>query len=156
MIIRSATCAAFAAACLIATLPAAHAQTAGTYGTAPGAYGNAPGSYGSTSGTYVPPSPAGAGPTQVLTNGPQASSGDMSPSWSAQQNVRESERYDRLLETSPAFRQARIRKECGPISDPDLRQQCLNSFAQYEPSGAPATSYGSSAPSPSYRSNYGR
>jgi hypothetical protein len=41
------------------------------------------------------------------------------------QNVIQSERYDRLLETNRAFRQARMRKECGPITDPQLHQQCL-------------------------------
>ena len=56
---------------------------------------------------------------------------DVSPSWSAQRNVVESEQYDRLLKTNPAFRQARMRKECGPITDPQLHHQCLESFARY-------------------------
>jgi hypothetical protein len=30
-----------------------------------------------------------------------------------------------------AFRQARMREECGPITDPQLHQQCLDSFARY-------------------------
>jgi len=34
-----------------------------------------------------------------------------------------------------------MRKECGPIGDPDLNAQCLASFDQYEP-----TMYGSSIP----------
>src|SRR5215469_10397380 len=58
----------------------------------------------------------------------------------ARQNVTQSERYDRLLETNGSFRQARIRTECGPITDPQLRQSCLDSFAQYEPAAARATS----------------
>jgi hypothetical protein len=29
------------------------------------------------------------------------------------------------------FRQARMRKECGPITDPQLHHQCLESFARY-------------------------
>src|SRR5438067_7710111 len=70
---------------------------------------------------------------EVVTNGPQTNPGDMSPSWSARRNVIESQRYDRLLETNSAFRQARIRKECGPITDPQLRQDCLASFNQAEP-----------------------
>ena len=84
MLLKTATSLAFATACLtaIATLPA-HAQMA-----APGAPG-----------------------TEVVTNGPQTNPGDMSPSWSARRNVIESQRYDRLLETNGAFRQARIRKE---------------------------------------------
>ena len=96
------------------------------YGPPPRAYGPAPGSYAPQS-QYVPPR---AGP-QVITNGPQTSPGDVSPSWSPQRNVAESEHYDRLLKENPAFRQARIRKECGPITDPQLHQQCLDSFARY-------------------------
>jgi hypothetical protein len=65
---------------------------------------------------------------QVVTNGPQTDSGDVSPSWSARQNVVDSERYDRLVQTSPAFRHARMQKECGPITDPQLHADCLASF----------------------------
>jgi hypothetical protein len=68
--------------------------------------------------------------TQVVTNGPQTDQGDVSPYWSPQRNVVESERYERLLQTNPSFRQARMRKECGPISDPQLRADCLASFNQ--------------------------
>jgi len=49
-------------------------------------------------------------------------------------NNAESAKYDRMVQTSPGFRQARMRKECGPITDPQLRQDCIASFAQYEPS----------------------
>jgi hypothetical protein len=59
----------------------------------------------------------------------------------ARQNVIQSERYDRLLETNRAFRQARMRKECGPITDPQLHQQCLASFSQDEPMVASAASH---------------
>jgi hypothetical protein len=65
---------------------------------------------------------------QVVTNGPQTDPGDVSPSWSVRQNVIDSERYDRLLQTSPAFRHARTQKECGPIIDPQLHADCLASF----------------------------
>ena len=47
----------------------------------------------------------------------------------------------RLLQTNMGFRQARMRKECGPISDPQLHQQCMASFDQFEP-----TMVGSSQP----------
>src|SRR5271166_1991614 len=99
MLLKTATGLAFATACFtaVATLPA-HAQMAGT----PGAPG-----------------------TEVVTNGPQTSPGDVSPSWSAGRNVTESQHYDRLLESNRGFRQARMRKECGPITDPQLREQCL-------------------------------
>jgi hypothetical protein len=123
MLLKTATSLAFATACLtaVATLPA-HAQMA-----APGAPG-----------------------TEVVTNGPQTDSGDRSPSWSARRNVIESQRYDRLLETNRGFRQARMRKECGPITDPELRQQCVASFGQDEPY------MGSSASRRNYRTESGR
>ena len=124
MLLKTATSLAFATACLtaVATLPA-HAQMADTSG-APG--------------------------TTVVTNGPQTNPGDMSSSWSARQNVIESQRYDRLLETNHGFREARMRKECGPITDPDLRQQCLASFHQDEPYA------GSSTPRRQSRTDSGR
>ena len=118
MLLKTATSLAFATACLtaVATLPA-HAQMADT----PGAPG-----------------------TEVVTNGPQTNPGDMSPSWSARRNVIESQQYDRLLETNRGFRQARMRKECGPITDPELRQQCLASFHQDEPYAGSSTPRGQS------------
>ena len=100
---------AFAAGCILAlgAMPSAHAQ-------------------------YYQPQPQPYLGTQVQTNGPQASRGDFGD-WSARRNVIESARYDRLLQTSMGFRHARMRKECGPISDPQLRGQCLASFDQFEP-----------------------
>ena len=76
----------------------------------------------------------------VLPANAATASGATSSSATARQNVIQSERYDRLLETNRSFRQARIRKECGPITDPQLRQSCRDSFAQYEPAAAYATS----------------
>ena len=124
MLLKTATSFAFATACLTAvvTFPA-HAQMANT----PGAPG-----------------------TEVVTNGPQTNPGDMTPSWSARRNVVASQHYDRLLETNRGFRQARMRKECGPITDPELRQQCLASFHQDEPY------VGSSTPRRQSRSESGR
>jgi hypothetical protein len=49
------------------------------------------------------------------------------------QNVSKSQRYDHLLSTNAGFRNARMRKECGPIRDPELRASCLGSFSVYEP-----------------------
>jgi hypothetical protein len=80
--------------------------------------------------------------TTLETNGPQASRGDFGD-WSAMRNNMASARYDRLLQTSPGFRHARMRKECGPINDPQLHAQCLASFDQFEP-----MMVGSSAPPP--------
>ncbi len=87
---------------------------------------------------------------QVVTNGPQVSPGDNSPSWSARRNVIESQQYDRLLQTNRAFRQARMQKECGPVTDPELHASCVASFGQDEPMT------GSSTPPHPYRSNYGQ
>jgi len=47
---------------------------------------------------------------------------------SAAQNVRESQQYEQLVCSNPAFRERRMREECGPISDPQLHQNCLASF----------------------------
>jgi len=49
------------------------------------------------------------------------------------QNVRKSHQYDYLVSTSGSFRAYRMRKECGPIRDPELRNSCLVSFSAYEP-----------------------
>jgi len=175
MMIKRAACLAFTAACLtgIATLPAAHAQTAygapptgdpggnslGLAGPNPGGPGLTPYTGGAPGATQpypaypAAPSAADTGNTDVVTNGPQ---GSAPPDWSARRNVIQSEHYDRLLESNRGFRQARIRKECGPITDPQLRQQCLDSFAEYEPSGTSTTGVGSSTSPRHYRSNYGR
>src|ERR1700746_518683 len=77
--------------------------------------------------------PTMARQTVVVKHPPIVSKGGVPPSWSPRQNVIESKQYDRLLETNPAFRQARMRKECGPITDPELRASCLASVNQDEP-----------------------
>ena len=69
-------------------------------------------------------------PTVTVKHRPIVSRGDVSGSWDARQNVIDSKRYEQLLRTNPAFRQARMRKECGPITDPQLHQSCLASFNQ--------------------------
>jgi len=99
----------FAAFCItaVATLPA-HAQPVGTYGSAAG--------YSAPEGSV-----------------PQSNQGDVAQSVSARRNVVESRQYDRAVETNRGFRQARMRKECGPITDPELHQSCLASFNQDEP-----------------------
>ena len=96
----------------------------------------------------IPPAHAqmAMGPS-VVTNGPQTDQGDVSPTWSARQNVIDSERYDRLLQTSRGFREARMQKECGPITDPQLHADCLASFNQ---------NFGSSTGPETYQSGYGR
>jgi hypothetical protein len=49
------------------------------------------------------------------------------------QNVRKSQSYDYLLSTNAGFRTYRMRKECGPIRDAELRANCIGSFGVYEP-----------------------
>ena len=66
--------------------------------------------------------------TVTVKHAPIANPGDVSESWSAQQNVLESKQYELLLRTNPAFRKARMKKECGPITDPQLHQSCVASF----------------------------
>lgn len=148
MLSKTVTSLAFATACLtgLATIPA-QAQMAGPGGppptySAPQNYQGSPNYQGA-----MPSSSAGIGGTEVISNGPQ---GSPPANWSARQNVVASQRYDRMLETSRGFREARMRKECGPITDPQLHQQCLASFTQDEPL------MGSSSPRRTSRSDYGR
>ncbi len=65
---------------------------------------------------------------QIVTNGPQVNPGDVGGSWSARQDRIESRRYDHLVAADPAFRAYRIRKECGPVTDPRLHAKCVASF----------------------------
>ncbi len=74
--------------------------------------------------------PGYPGASELVTNGPP---GSPPAAWSPRKNVEESRQYDRLLETDWAFRQARIKKECGPINDPQLHASCVASFGQDEP-----------------------
>jgi hypothetical protein len=97
----------------------------------------------------MPAAHAQAYQNELVTNGPQASRGDFGD-WSARRNVIESAHYDRLLQTSWGFRQARMRKECRPIGDPQLHEQCMASFQEYEPAMV-----GSSTPPRRYRRGAG-
>jgi hypothetical protein len=89
--------------------------------------------------------------TDLVTNGPQGDQGDHAHNWSAARNVRESQWYDHLVATNQAFRHARERKECGPITDPGLHSQCMASFDN----GAEAHMYGSSRPPHPIRNSSG-
>ena len=66
----------------------------------------------------------------AVTNGPQIDPGDRPDAWSAQQNVRDSKRYEAALHANGSFRANRINKECGPINDPQLHASCVKSFGQ--------------------------
>ena len=47
---------------------------------------------------------------------------------SAQQNVKQSEQYERAVCANKAFRDKRIKQECGPITDPQLHESCVATF----------------------------
>jgi len=49
------------------------------------------------------------------------------------QNVKESQNYQAMVAENPAFRNDRIKRECGGIEDSDLKQQCINSFPESKP-----------------------
>jgi hypothetical protein len=49
------------------------------------------------------------------------------------ENVRKSQWYDHLLRTNGSFLRYRTDKECGPVSDRYLRNDCIRSFDIYEP-----------------------
>src|SRR5260370_1247715 len=80
----------------------------------------------------IPTAKAQYNKNDLVPTGPQASRGVFG-AWPARRNVIESRHYDALLETNWRFRHARMRKECGPISDPQLRSDCLASFDRDEP-----------------------
>jgi ABC-type microcin C transport system permease subunit YejB len=65
----------------------------------------------------------------VPTNGHHHAKWHESPA----QNVRKSQQYDYLVATNGSFRAYRMRKECGPIRDPELRASCVGSFGADEP-----------------------
>ena len=69
--------------------------------------------------------------TVIVKHAPVTSPGDVSEPSSARQNVIESKQYEQLLRTNATFRQTRMKKECGPISDPQLHQSCIASFEHY-------------------------
>ena len=87
--------------------------------------------------------------------------------WSPRLNIIHSENYDRLVATDPAFRHSRMRVECGPVTDPVLHQQCIQSFSQqvqawrdgaaeaYYRDALGSVGYGSSMPPQPYISGAG-
>jgi Spy/CpxP family protein refolding chaperone len=88
----------------------------------------------------MPAAHAETGPwgAEMVTNGPQMNPGDRSGSWSAQLNVRDSQRYEAMLQTNRSFRANRMQKECGPIDDQQLHANCVASFGRYEGSSRPS------------------
>jgi hypothetical protein len=78
------------------------------------------------------PAPAQIAPpperVEIYTGMPYFEPGDDPAHWSAHRNVVESNRYEWLTRASPGFRAARIRQECGPITEPALYEQCVATF----------------------------
>jgi hypothetical protein len=64
----------------------------------------------------------------LISTGASPASAQSAGNESAAQNVRESQQYEQLVCSNLAFRERRMREECGPITDPQLRQSCLASF----------------------------
>jgi hypothetical protein len=65
---------------------------------------------------------------EVVTNGPQVNPGDSLGTWSKQQNLRDSQRYEAVVHSNSGYRASRVKKECGPINDPQLHASCVASF----------------------------
>jgi hypothetical protein len=63
---------------------------------------------------------------EAVTNGPQANPHD--GSGSPRQNVRDSQRYEAVVHSNRGYRASRVKKECGPINDPQLHASCVASF----------------------------
>ncbi len=83
----------------------------------------------------IPAAQAQMTDTQVLANTPRINAGDRAD-WMAARNNAESAQYERLLENSPSFRQARMRKECGPITDAQLHQSASRALLRTSPAAA--------------------
>ena len=59
---------------------------------------------------------------------PASAQQKLPPDQGAAANVRQSEQYEQVLHSNPSFRAKRMKEECGPINDPQLHQQCVESF----------------------------
>ena len=66
-----------------------------------------------------------------------ASAQSTNPNETPQQNVKESQQYEQLTCTNPAFRKTRIDKECGPLQGSQFYDSCVASFScNKQPSAA--------------------
>ena len=64
-------------------------------------------------------------------------SGQSPPDPGAAANVRQSGQYEKALQGNSSYRAKRIKQECGPINDPQLHQQCVDSFGSEGASSTP-------------------
>ena len=55
------------------------------------------------------------------------------PDPGAAANVRQSQQYEQMLRSNPAFRAKRMQLECGTITDAELQGSCVASFQAYGP-----------------------
>lgn len=55
------------------------------------------------------------------------------PDPGAAANIRQSQQYEQMLRSNPAFRAKRMQAECGTITDAELRASCEASFQAYGP-----------------------
>jgi len=69
----------------------------------------------------------------VLALGGTVSAQQTPPDPGAAANVRESQTYEQVLRSNPAFRAKRMQQECGTITDSELRASCEASFQAYGP-----------------------
>jgi len=68
---------------------------------------------------------------QLRTPAPRLKAGDHAQGMASSDKM-ESGQYEQLLRNNPAFRQSRMQKECGPITDPQLRASCEDSFSAWQ------------------------
>ena len=69
----------------------------------------------------------------MLAFGGAVSAQQTPPDPGAAANVRESQLYEQMLRSNPAFRAKRMQLECGTITDSELRASCEASFQAYGP-----------------------
>lgn len=60
--------------------------------------------------------------------GPASAQTHEPPDQGAAANVRQSQQYEGVLRSNPAFRAKRMQEECGPVTDPELHASCVASF----------------------------
>jgi hypothetical protein len=65
---------------------------------------------------------------EVVTNGAQANPHDNLGPSPTRQNLRDSQRYEAVVHSNSGYRASRVKKECGPITDPQLHASCVASF----------------------------
>jgi len=65
---------------------------------------------------------------EVVTNGLQANPTTIRARSSTRQNLRDSQRYEAVVHSNSGYRASRLKKECGPITDPQLHASCGASF----------------------------